>query len=351
MAKRAFVTPLSLVAVILAAIIGWLYFYSGDQAGGQRPMSAPTVVVTDARTMEFRDTIQGLGTAKANQSVNIMARVSQTVREIHFADGQEVAKGDLLIVLNDREERARTQELEFRLAEARRQLERLRELARENAASRSMIDEQEVRVEQTSAELAVARSRLDEMRILAPFAGRLGIRQVSIGSLARPGDVVTTLDALDPIYVDFSVPELYLPSLEPGQRVSASSAAYEGRVFEGVIMSLASRVDPVTRSIQVRAQIQNESRELRPGMLLNVELERSIDFTLMVPESAVIPIRNEHHVYRVNEDSRAEMTVVTVGRRLPGWVEILSGVTEGEKVIVEGTVQVRDGLPVNVTER
>lgn len=351
MAKRAFVTPLSVVAVILAAIIGWLYFFDGDQTGGQRTMTAPTVVVTEARTMEFRDTIQGLGTAKANQSVNIMARVAQTVREIHFTDGQEVAKGDLLIVLNDREERARAQELEFRLAEARRQLERLRELARENAASRSMIDEQEVRVEQTSAELAVARSRLDEMRILAPFAGRLGIRQVSIGSLVRPGDVITTLDALDPIYVDFSVPELYLPSLEPGQRVAARSAAYENRVFEGRIMSLASRVDPVTRSIQVRAQINNESRELRPGMLLSVELERSIDFTMMVPESAVIPIRNEHHVYRISDENRAEMTVITIGRRLPGWVEVLSGLNEGDKVIIEGTVQVRDGLPVNVTER
>ncbi len=351
MAKRAFVTPLSVVAVILAVIIGWLYFSGGDQSGGQRPMNAPTVVVTEARTMEFRDTIEGLGTAKASQSVDVMARVSQTVREIHFADGQDVEKDELLIVLNDREERARAQELEFRLAEARRQLERLRELGRENAASRSMIDEQEVRVEQTSAELAVARSRLDEMRILAPFAGRLGIRQVSIGSLARPGDIITTLDALDPIYVDFSVPELYLPSLAPGQRVAARSAAYENRVFDGVIMSLASRVDPVTRSIQVRAQINNESRELRPGMLLSVILERSIDYTLMVPESAVIPIRNEHHVYRVSEEGRAEMTVITVGRRLPGWIEILSGINEGDKVIVEGTVQVRDGLPVNVTER
>lgn len=349
--RRALVTPLSVVVVVLVLVIGWLYFYKGDQSTNQRVMNAPTVVVTEARVMEFRDTIQGLGTAKASESVNVMARVSQIVREIHFTDGQDVEKGDLLVVLNDREERALAQELEFRLAEARRQLERLRELARENAASRSMIDEQEVRVEQTSAELAVARSRLDEMRIKAPFAGRLGIRQVSPGSLVRPGDIMTTLDALDPIYVDFSVPELYLPSLAPGQRVAASSAAYDSRLFEGRIMSLASRVDPVTRSIQVRAQIENKSRELRPGMLLSVELERRVDHTLMVPESAVIPIRNEHHVYRISEDSRAAMTVVTVGRRLPGWVEILSGLTEGEQIIVEGTVQVRDGLPVNVVER
>lgn len=351
MAKRAVVTPLSIVAVGLVAVIGWLYFSKESGVDNRRGMSAPTVVVTEARNLEFRDTIQGLGTAKASQSVDIMARVSQTVREIHFEDGQDVEKGQLLIQLNDREERARVKDLEFRLSEARRQLNRLIELARENVASRSMLDEQEVRVEQTIAELSVARSRLDEMQIKAPFAGRLGIRQVSIGSLARPGEVITTLDALDPIYVDFSVPELYLPSLAPGQQVAASSAAYENRVFSGQIKSLASRVDPVTRSIQVRAEINNETRELRPGMLLTVELERGRDYTLMIPESAVIPIRNEQHVYRINDESRAEMTVVSIGRRLPGWVEVLSGLEEGDQVIIEGTVRVRDGLPVNVTEQ
>lgn len=351
MVKRAWLTPLTVVAVLLILVIGWLYFFDNEEASGQFSMSPPNVIVTEVRQMEFRDTIQGLGTAKASESLNVMARVSQTIREIHFKDGQDVKKGALLVVLNDREEQALAQELEFRLAEAKRQLERLRELARENAASRSMIDEQEVRVEQTSAELAVAKSRLDEMKIHAPFTGRLGIRQVSVGSLVRPGDVMTTLDALDPIYVDFSVPELYLPSLEPGQRVAASSAAYKDQIFDGIISSLASRVDPVTRSIQVRAEINNENLALRPGMLLSVELERGVDYTLMVPESAVIPIRNEHHVYRINEDSRAEMTAVTIGRRLPGWVEILGGIAEGEQVIVEGTVQVRDGLPVKVTER
>lgn len=351
MAKRAYVTPLSVVAVLLAGVVAWLYFGSADEQGGQREMPKPTIVTTTAQVMEFRDTIEGLGTAQASESVNIMARVTQTVRELHFNDGQDVERGDLLIVLNDREERARVQELEFRLAENRRQLDRLRELARENAASRSMIDEQEVRVEQTAAELDVARSRLEEMTIRSPFSGRVGLREVSVGSLVRPGDTITTLDALHPIYVDFSVPELYLPSLASGQNVAAYSAAYPNRAFNGQIVSLASRVDPVTRSIQVRAAINNESRELRPGMLLRVELERSVDNTLMVPESAVIPIRNDQHVYFVNSEDRVELKVVQTGRRLPGWVEILGGIAEGDRVVVEGTVRVRDGLPVNVVER
>ncbi|MCC5854256.1 MAG: efflux RND transporter periplasmic adaptor subunit [Idiomarina sp.] len=351
MAKRSYFTPLTVVVVILAGVTAWLYFDDGDSSGAQRPQAQVTIVGAPARVMEFRDTIEGLGTAQARESVNVMARVTQNVREIHFTDGQDVAEGDLLVVLSDREERARVQELEFRLAENRRQLNRLRELAQENAASRSMIDEQEVRVEQTAAELEVARSRLEELRIHAPFSGRLGLRQVSPGSLVRPGDVITTLDALDPIYVDFSVPEFYLPSLQQGQRVAAISAAYPDREFAGRITSLASRVDPITRSIQIRAAIANDNNELRPGMLLRVQLERRVDHTLMVPEAAVIPIRNEHFVYRINEDSRVEMVTVSVGRRQPGWVEITGGLEEGEQIVVEGVIRVRDGLPVNVVER
>lgn len=351
MNKRAYLTPLTIVVVILFALVAWLLLKPQNEGGNQDFINKPTVVVAEARVMEFRDTIQGLGTAQASESVNVMARVSQTVREIHFSDGQDVKKGDLLIVLNDREERARVQELEFRLAEAKRQLDRLRELAKRNAASTTQIDEQEVRVEQTTAELAVAQSRLEEMQIKAPFQGRLGIRQVSLGSLVRSGDVITTLDALHPIYVDFSVPELYLPSLTPGLSVTAQSVAYDNRTFEGKIKSLASRVDPVTRAIQVRAELDNSSFELRPGMLLHVELERRVDYTLMIAEGAIIPIRNEHYAYIIDEEGRASMVEVEIGRRQPGWVEILGGISEGDQVIVEGTIQVRDGLPVNTTER
>ncbi|EGN75339.1 RND family efflux transporter, MFP subunit [Idiomarina sp. A28L] len=350
MSKRSYFTPLSAVVVIVAAVVGYLFFFDDDAVVADRQSSAANVVGTQARIMEFRDVIEGLGTAQARESVDVMARVSQSVKQIYFSDGEDVAEGQLLVTLQDREEQARVQELEFRLADGRRQLQRLRELAQENAASRSMIEEQEVRVQQTEAELEVARSRLAELTISAPFAGRLGTRRVSPGQLVRPGDVITTLDDISPIYVDFAVPELYLPSLAAGQNVAAISAAYPGREFAGQIESVASRVDPVTRSIMVRAAVKNESRELRPGMLLRIELERRVDHTLMVPETAVIPIRNEHFVYKVEED-RAIRTTITVGRRLPGWVEITSGIAEGDMIIVEGTIRVRDGLPVSLTQQ
>lgn len=346
MAKRYIVTPLSLVVVVLAAFIGYLYFFAEEEViETNRDLTQP-VVVHEVGHIEFKDIIEGLGTAQASESVDIMARVTQNVNSIHFSDGQDVEEGQLLMTLNDREERARVQELEFRLAENTRQLNRLRELAAENAASRSMIDEQEVRVEQTVAELEVARSRLEEMTIQAPFSGRLGIRQVSRGALVRPGDVITTLDDISPIYVDFSVPEIYLPSLAAGQRVVGLSSAYAGREFEGRIVSLASRVDPLTRAIQVRAELPNEGRELRPGMLMRMRLERDVDIAMMVPESSVTPIRNEFFVFRISEDNRAERVDVKIGRRQPGWVEILEGLSEGDAIVKEGVVRLRDGIPV-----
>lgn len=351
MAKRYIVTPLSLVVVLLAVFVGYLYFFGEDEAVDVRPDLTQPVVVHEVGMVEFRDIIEGLGTGQASQSVDIMARVTQNVRELYFSDGDNVEEGQVLVALNDREERARVQELEFRLADARRQLNRLRELAAENAASRSMIDEQEVRVEQTSAELEVARVRLEEMTIEAPFKGRLGIRQVSKGSLVRPGDVITTLDDISPLYVDFSVPEIYLPSLAAGQRIVGLSTAYQGREFEGRIVSLASRVDPITRSIKVRASIPNENRELRPGMLMRVRLEREVATTLMIPEASVIPIRNEFIVFKVNEDNVAERTNIEIGRRQPGWVEVLSGLGEGDIIVKEGVVRLRDGLPVSPREQ
>src|SRR5690554_2512648 len=219
MSKRSYFTPLTVVAVVMAIVVGYLFFYEEDPTGDMRPQGAANVVGARAEMMEFRDIIEGLGRAQARESVDIMARVSQTVREIHFSDGEDVEAGQRLVSLNNREERARVQELEFRLADSQRQLNRLRELAQENAASRSMIEEQEVRVEQTTAELEVARSRLEELNIYAPFTGRLGTRGVSVGQLVRPGDIISTLDDISPIFVDFAVPELYLPSLAVGQRV------------------------------------------------------------------------------------------------------------------------------------
>ncbi|WP_287818379.1 efflux RND transporter periplasmic adaptor subunit, partial [Idiomarina sp.] len=250
--------------------------------------------------------------------------------------------------LNARKEVARVQQLKFSLDEAKRQLERVSELRRGNAASQQQFDEQQVRVNGLQADLEVAEATLREMKIHAPFSGRVGIREISAGSLVSPGDVFTTLDDIKPIKVDFSVPERYFASIAVDQEVITRSRAYPGEQFVGRISSIDSRVDPVTRSVKVRAKIDNDDERLRPGMLLQITLLRSIDEALLLPEKALIPIQNRQYVYVLTPDNRARQKEVTIGRRKPGIVEITDGLKPGEKVIIEGIVRLRDGVPVSV---
>lgn len=351
MAKRALVTPISIVVVILAALVAYVFFIAEHEEGSDNENSqAVPVRVQVAEESEFRDVIEALGTAKANESVVITAQSQELVESIYFDDGDMVDKGQVLVELDSREERARVEELRFRLEEARRQYGRLQNLARENVASRQQLEEQDVLVKEITALLEVSETQLAKMKIIAPFSGRLGLRQVSLGALVGPGDEITTLDDVSPIKVDFNVPELYFASLQEGQRVITRTAAYPGEQFEGEIRSIDSRIDPLTRSILVRATIDNEDGRLRPGMLVRVTLLRSVDTTMVLPEKALIPIRDRQYVYVIDENNRAVQTEVTVGRRKPGVVEITSGITDGDRVVVEGIVRLRDGVPVNIQE-
>lgn len=350
MAKRTLFTPISIVIFILIALTSYIYFIAPqNEEKKERDQTVP-VRVQVAQQSEFRDVIEAPGTAQANESIVVTAQSQELVENIYFEDGDDVEEGQLLVELDSREERARVKELEFRLEEAERQLDRLQNLVREKVASRQALEEQDVLVKQIAAELEVAETRLETMKIKAPFAGRLGVRQISVGSLIRAGEQITTLDDVTPIKVDFNIPELYFASLRQGQTIIARSGVYPGEDFEGQIQTIGSRVDPLTRSILIRAQVNNDDGRLRPGMLLRVNLVRSVDETMVLPEKALVPIRDQQFVYIVNDENRAVLTEVTIGRRRPGVVEIISGVELGQKVIIDGIVRLRDGVPVSVLE-
>jgi membrane fusion protein (multidrug efflux system) len=237
--------------------------------------------------------------------------------------------------------------LQINIREAKRQLVRITNLAKESVASEQLLDEQQARVKALTAQLEVANSQLAEMQITAPFSGVLGVRQVSVGALVTPGDVITTLDDLYKVKVDFGIAENHLSTLALGQTVTAISIAYPDKPFQGVISSINSRVDPVSRSIRVRAIIDNPNLELRPGMLLQITLQKKILTTLVVPEEALLPIEDKQFVYVV-KDNKAIQTEVKVGRRKPGIAQIISGINEGDYVVTEGTLRLRNGSTVNV---
>jgi membrane fusion protein, multidrug efflux system len=348
MAKRSWINPITIVVVILIAAAVYLFGFPPEEKVEEGKEQTVPVKIQTAEISEFRDTIEALGTAMANETVRITAQTQDVVEKIYFESGDLVEQGQLLAELNARKEVARVQQLKFSLDEAKRQLERVSELRRGNAASQQQVDEQQVRVNGLQADLEVAEATLREMKIYAPFSGRVGIREISAGSLVSPGDVFTTLDDIKPIKVDFSVPERYFASIAVDQEVITRSRAYPGEQFVGRISSIDSRVDPVTRSVKVRAKIDNDDERLRPGMLLQITLLRSIDEALLLPEKALIPIQNRQYVYVLTPDNRARQKEVTIGRRKPGIVEITDGLKPGEKVIIEGIVRLRDGVPVSV---
>lgn len=342
--------PISLVVLLLVAAAAYFSFVHEPKVEEQRQQQAVPVKVTEAAVQPFRDIIEALGTAQANESVVITAQTQDKVIAVHFNDGQTVQAGDLLVELDAREELARVQELKFRLAEANRQYQRLQDLRKQNAASAQQVETQDVIVKEIVAQLEVAETQLAQKQISAPFDGRLGIRQISVGSLVSPGQQITTLDDITPIKLDFSVPELFFASLAVGQQVTARSGAYPDRDFTGTIRSIDSRVDPLTRSIMVRAEVPNNDGLLRPGMLLRVQLLRSVDSVLQLPERAVVPLDTRHFVYVVGDDNIAKERQITIGRRKPGIVEVISGIEPGERVVSDGLVRMRDGIAVTIKE-
>jgi membrane fusion protein (multidrug efflux system) len=294
--------------------------------------------------------INALGTARANEAVDVTSKTSNTVTSVRFDDGQRVQKGQVLVELDSAQATADLAGAEAARAESASQLNRSRELLSTKALSAAQFDQIEATLKANEARVAAARSRLEDTVIRAPFSGRVGLRRVSVGSLVNPGTTITSLDDITTIKVDFAVPENYLASLREGLAVYVTSAAFPERDFEGKVVSVDSRVDPVTRSVTVRALLPNKDAALKPGMFLSVRLDRDVHEALMIPEAALVPEQSRQFIYVV-EDGKATRREVRIGRREPGKVEVVAGLTPGERVIVEGTQKVRDGGAVRELER
>lgn len=309
------------------------------------------VIVSPVREMRLADRIEALGTLRANESADLTASTTDTIAEIRFEDGQRVSAGDVLVVLNRGEQSAERSEARAALEEARRQYERVQDLARRGTASASLLDQRRRELDTARARVEATDARLRDRQIVAPFDGVVGLRNVSVGSLLSPGARVTTIHDDSVMKLDFSVPELFLAVVVQGLKLEAATRAYPDEVFHGEVVSVSNEVDPVTRAFRVRARVPNPDRKLRPGMLLTVALKGRERDTLVVPESAVITRGREHAVFVAIQDGDASKAVrrpVTLGIRVPGAVEITSGLQADERVITQGAFRLADGDPVRV---
>jgi membrane fusion protein (multidrug efflux system) len=319
----------------------------GPQGGGGRggPQGPVTVVTATVKAEAFPQKIEALGNARANEAVDITSKTSNTVARIRFEEGQRVERGAVLVELDPAQARADLAAAEAALVESRANFERSRALAGSAVLSRSQLDQIEATLKANEARVAAARARLDDQYIRAPFGGRTGLRRVSVGSLVNPGTVITTLDDVGVIKLDFAVPETFVGLMKTGLPVVARSVAFPGRDFTGKVVSVDSRIDPVSRSVLVRAELPNGDGDLKPGMFLSVNLTRETVPSLMLPEQAVVPEQGRAYVYVV-EDGQVSRREVQLGRRRTGQVEVLAGLAAGERVVVEGTLKVRDGVQV-----
>lgn len=310
---------------------------------GERPIPVTTRVVGPAA---WNDTLQALGTAKARESVTLTAKVSEIVQDVHFESGQQVAAGQTLVTLKGDAAQAALVQAEATYAEADRLYRRQKELADQQLIARSQLDTQLALRDAAAARVRQARADIGDRSVRAPFAGVLGIRQVSPGSLITANSTIATLDDISRMYVDFQVPEAALASVGTGNTVTATSSAYPGERFEGRVETVDARIDPTTRAVTVRAVFPNPDRKLRPGMLLDVRLFRPEREALVIPEIAVVQVGRDSFVYRVKADGSVEQAPVTAGVRRDGQVEIVKGLAAGDRIVVDGTGKLRPGVKV-----
>jgi len=317
---------------------------------GRGMRRAVPVVIGPVEQRAFVDRIEALGTARANESIVVSAQVTETVKRVAFEAGAVAEEGDVLVELTSREESAQLREARANYEEAVRQYERAARLRRDGTVSQAQLDTRTTERDAAEARLAELQARLRDRLIRAPFAGVLGMRAVSPGTLVQPGDPITTLDDIDLIKVDFSVPERFLSVIRPGLTVEATTAAYPDRRFEGVVRAVDTRLDAETRSVRMRADLPNAGHALRPGMLMAIALSANERRAYAVPEESIVPLGEKNFVFVVGTEGRAERLELDTGRRTGGHVEVLAGLSGDEKIVIEGGSMLFPGSAVEVIE-
>ncbi|MDP1987080.1 efflux RND transporter periplasmic adaptor subunit, partial [Phenylobacterium sp.] len=317
------------------------------------PGGGVPVAATAVSTRNFNDTVELLGVAKGRQSVTLTAAATQLVERVRFTDGQFVSRGDVLVELKDAEQNAGVEQARARALQAERTLERWKTLAEQGFASKAAVDEHQAAYLTAQADLAAAEARRGDRLIRAPFAGVVGLTDITPGALVNPGTTIVTLDDLSSVRVDFQVPERYLAGLRTGQTIVATSDVYPDTQIRGTIETLDTRVDESTRAITARAIFPNPDRLLRPGMMMRVALSRGQRESLAVPEASVSVQGSSSFVFLIADGengTRAEQRPVEAGMRQNGFVEIRSGLEAGDRIVANGVNKVTGGQPVRVAE-
>lgn len=338
------------LGVLAAGYLAYDRYWPGAQVAGPAETSARAAIPVVLGTAELRETarqVEAVGTTLSRRAVQIVAMASGRVVEVAFEPGQTVKAGDVLVRLDDDIEQADLAEAEATLQESVLALQRARALREKNAIPEATVDQLVAQRAAAQAELDRARRRLADRTVRAPFDGVVGLRQIDPGARVDEEVVLTTLDDRSEMEIAFSMPETLYGQIAIGQPVVATSTAFPGRRFEGLVATIDSRIDATARAFKVRALLPNPDLVLPAGMFMHIAVVLESHEAVMIPEEAVIAHGDRTYVFVV-ADGKASVRDVTLGQREPGAVEVTQGLSAGEKVVIRGTQRLRDGAPVRV---
>jgi len=330
---------------------------AGAGGAGGAGLGAPAAVeVGKVQKLRIEVDAQAVGTLSSRQGVMLRPEVSGRIARLAFSDGQRVRRGQLLVQLDDSLQSAQMRQAEAQAAIARTNLQRNRELVAQNFVSQSVVDQSAAALEVAMAQVALSKAQLERMKILAPFDGVAGIRSVNIGDYVKDGADLVNIEDTTQVWVDFRLPERYLAQLKTGQAVEVSLDAMPGRSFRGQVDALDSQLDANGRSLLVRARLANPDGVLRTGMFARTRTLFAVrESALVVPEEALVPQGGKQFLIKVVDGPQGKVSQrleARIGMRVPGKVEILAGVAEGDVVVTAGQARLLrgDSLPVRVVD-
>jgi len=354
MSKKLLFSIIALV--LLITVLGGikaLQISSMIDAGKSFSLPPTTVTTFDVVEQSWNNTLSSLGTFVAVRGVTVSAELPGRVVDISFASGEQVNQGELLVVQNSASEKAQLNEIQAEITLAQLDLKRRLKLLKSNTISQSNYDSAKATYDEASARAENIQSIIDKKYIRAPFTGRLGIRQIDLGQNIKEGDAIVTLQSLDPIYVNFSLPQHQFSKVKPGMAVRITNNAFDGEAIMGSITTISPLIDETTRNIMVQATVANMSEKVIPGMFANVAvILPEQDLLSIIPTTSIIyaPYGDSVFVIEDGEDENPQKIVrqqfVKLGREQGDFVVVNTGLKEGEKVVSTGAFKLQNGQTV-----
>ena len=357
-AKRMTIMLL-IVVVIFALVFGWGFLRSIFIAKFLKSFAnqVQTVATIEARDTLWQPAVKSVGTVTAINGASLSAEVGGIVDTINFQSGQDVQKGDVLLTLRPNNDTAVLAQLQAQAKLDAITYARDQKQFAANAVSQAQLDTDRTNLDAANAQVAAQQATMDEKIVRAPFSGRLGIRQVDLGQYLQPGTAIVTLEQLNPLFVDFYLPQQTLSHLEVGQVVDVGIDAYPGQSYKAKIVAIGATVDSATRSIAVRALLENDKLRLRPGMFASIAVETGQPMPeVTLPQTAIAynSYGDTVYVLKHGKDAAgqdallADQVFVTLGDTRGDQVQVLSGVKPGDEVVTAGQVKLHNGSAVSV---